>query len=210
MPSYPAAIDQHKRYTAPPTRGRGRGRSTPIHRNATWVAPHLPQPSGSRSGTTTPIEHLLPQTQAYKAQNSLGGKKDEKEKPKPIEREVEIGGVTFVADSRGNKLVRRKSVPINPTTPSISTSTSSSAQRAEEEANATPRRTSHLGTTYIRTKSGNLVSLAFARDRKQKVDALKEGSKKVAGESTRGGRGRGRGRGRGCVLSRNQYIVSLY
>lgn len=35
---------------------------------------------------------------------------------------------------------------------------------------STPRRLSHLGTTYIRTKTGNLVSLAFARKQKHLAD----------------------------------------
>jgi len=116
-----AAIDQHKQYSsssAPVTRGRGRGRGrgtsyrgrgrggttsqtqTQTHKNATWVAPHLPPPSSSsRSGTTTPTTTAATTTTNQEQRTELVH-------PKPS-REVTIGGVVFVADSRGNKLVRK-------------------------------------------------------------------------------------------------------
>lgn len=143
---FSAAIDQHKQYrhSTPPisyrgsTRG-GRGRGS--HRNATWVAPHLPQPSTStstlptstrstpnHSRSTTPALIDPPPAGGYKNQvlvlNNGGSKTNETtttsssrepskpvsivpEKPKVVEREVIIGGVVFIGDSRGNKLVRK-------------------------------------------------------------------------------------------------------
>lgn len=244
-----AAIDQHKQHstTSFPPRGRGgaRGRGTfrgrgrgggagtgGVHRNSTWVAPHLPQPtqSQSRSGTTTPNPQtpppppLLPQA-VKTIQESIP--------PPPstttTEREVVIGGVVFVADSRGNKLVRKTGKPLlfslsprfsfliifpsssqtdstlPPPPPQTSSttpaSTSTSTSSTVSSSSSTPRRTSHLGTTYIRTKSGNLVSLQFARDKKLRNDLLKSKvNEQTLGngiKSKRGGGVRGRGRGRG-------------
>jgi outer membrane receptor protein involved in Fe transport len=84
---------------------------------------------------------------------------------------------------------------------------------------STPRRLSHLGTTYIRTKTGNLVSLAFARKQKELADARRaqmdhkrerlerlvgvvksvQGARNSAAAARGGGGGRGGGR-RGCVF----------
>ncbi|GAA5885079.1 hypothetical protein JCM16303_006393 [Sporobolomyces ruberrimus] len=223
-----SAIDQHKHYSAAPPRGRGRGRgssyrgrgrgSTPggtggvpqTHRNATWVAPHLPQPSNpstSRSGTTTPAERPEP------SNVPTNHEKPSAPVPPPVTtREVSIGGVTFVADSRGNKLVRK--TDSTPSTPSVEATPTPSTSTLPDAQSSTPRRTSHLGTTYIRTKSGNLVSLAFARDRKLRQDLLKgkkerlkklgqtiggvQGTRNKSAPTRGSARGRGgRGRGRG-------------
>ncbi|GJN89363.1 hypothetical protein Rhopal_002343-T1 [Rhodotorula paludigena] len=86
--------------------------------------------------------------------------------PPPAQREVVIDGVVFVADTRGNKLVRKPD-----SAPSDSNASAASTATPPSPSLSTPRRTSHLGTTYIRTKSGNLVSLAFARRRKELADA---------------------------------------
>ncbi|GAA5914778.1 uncharacterized protein JCM6883_001092 [Sporobolomyces salmoneus] len=201
-----SAIDQHKQSSAVPTRGRGRGRGRgsyrgrgrgaaaggSTHRNATWVAPHLPQPpstthpSTSRSGTTTPVERgsMTPMHAS-----SSGASIKQERAPPPPPREVTIDSTPSTSTS---------TAPV----PSTSTVTPTSGQ------DSTPRRTSHLGTTYIRTKSGNLVSLAFARDRKLKNDLLKAKKERleklgeiiggVQGARNKSARGKGtRGRGRG-------------
>lgn len=82
---------------------------------------------------------------------------------------------------------------------------------------STPKRASISGTTYIRTKTGNLISLDFAKKRrdanekkelvakKDRLDRLVGIVKDVQGARDgdevnsrgRGGRGRARGRGRG-------------
>ncbi|GAA5992758.1 hypothetical protein JCM5350_003376 [Sporobolomyces pararoseus] len=209
-----SAIDQHKQHstTSFPPRGRGgvRGRGTfggrgrgGVHRNSTWVAPHLPQPSQSqsqsRSGTTTPNPQTPPPPPLLMGESI----------PPPstapsttTEREVVIGGVVFVADSRGNKLVRKTDSTLPPPPPtSTTTPASTSTSSTGSSSSSTPRRTSHLGTTYIRTKSGNLVSLQFARDKKLRNDLLKSKvNEQTLGngiKSKRGGGVRGRGRGRG-------------
>ncbi|GAA6061292.1 hypothetical protein JCM10212_004698 [Sporobolomyces blumeae] len=136
------------------------------------------------------------------------------------ERQVVIGGQVFVADPRGNKLVRKPSGSTTIATALSSTlgtpstpqdSTRSSAR--DEDVSSTPRRTSHLGTTYIRTKTGNLVSLAFARARKAKADedakkrAQSSGDGNAAVDTVAGGvasskRGKGGKRGRGTARGR--------
>ncbi|GAA6011908.1 hypothetical protein JCM10207_003426 [Rhodosporidiobolus poonsookiae] len=226
-------------------RGRGGGpggrggssyaRGVPTHRNATWVAPGLQPPSApSRSQTTSPFDAATPTdfpmasaegsrpvtpgasrvgfrsggvtpVKQQLDQLSVAGDKGKDKQPAPA-REVVIDGVVFVADARGNKLVRKPgadpSTVASPAPPSPSLST--------------PKRTSHLGTTYIRTKAGNLVSLAFARKRKEQADARKKAEDEMRAKGERldqlvgivkgvqgarnaaaGGRGRGRGRGRG-------------
>ncbi|GAA5999074.1 uncharacterized protein JCM10292_003307 [Rhodotorula paludigena] len=129
--------------------------------------------------------------------------------PPPAQREVVIDGVVFVADTRGNKLVRKPDAA-----PSDSVASAASTATPSSPSLSTPRRTSHLGTTYIRTKSGNLVSLAFARRRKELADARAAKGEELLGKRERldklvgmvkgvqaarsaGARGRGRGRGRG-------------
>ncbi|GAA5898929.1 hypothetical protein JCM8208_005430 [Rhodotorula glutinis] len=220
-------------------RGRGRGGApTAIHRNATWVAPGLSgtststtasaAPTAPTSRTTTPVPvggfrnqvlvlnkpaddsaHLssAPSSAPTSRRPSPAPPVDATPKPPPPPREVVIGGVVFVADQRGNKLVRKPDAdpsavaPSSPSSPSVST----------------PKRTSHLGTTYIRTKAGNLVSLAFARRRKEVADARKEREDEMRDKGERleglvgvvrgvqaarnGSRGRGRGRGRGGFTS---------
>ncbi|ORY92833.1 hypothetical protein BCR35DRAFT_349148 [Leucosporidium creatinivorum] len=219
------------------SRGRGSYSSTPFHRNSTWVAPGRPSSSSnnSRSGTSTPNNNLDSTTAPIASTstsaptptpavivpvppggfrnrtlvlNGTGASststpstpKPAPPPPPPKEAvEVVIGGATFVADPRGNKLVRK-------TGPSSSTTTPSAPQ------DSTPKRTSVSGTTYIRTKSGNLVSLDFARQRKESnerkalalkkdrldrlVGIVKEGQVARDGGMVVG-RGRGRGRGRG-------------
>ncbi|GAA5970470.1 hypothetical protein JCM3765_007630 [Sporobolomyces pararoseus] len=215
-----SAIDQHKQYssttTAPP-RGRGRGRgvvrgrgrggrasyrggSVLPHRNTTWVAPHLPQPpqsSQSRSGTTTPIHSLIQQTTTTTTTEQNSQPPPPSTTTSTTKREIVIGGVVFVTDSRGNKLVRKTDSSI----PLPSTSNSTSSNDVVDTTSSTPRRTSHLGTTYIRTKSGNLVSLQFARDRKLRQDLLKskltnQGDNGLKSDQRVGGSAK-RGRGRG-------------
>ncbi|KPV75553.1 uncharacterized protein RHOBADRAFT_44061 [Rhodotorula graminis WP1] len=222
--------------------GRGRGRTAPtaVHRNATWVAPGLSgastpatttsaAPTEPTSRTTTPVppggfrnQVLVLNKRADDSANLSSAPSsaptsrrpspappalDTTPKPPPPPREVVIGGVVFVADQRGNKLVRKPDAdpsavaPSSPSSPSVTT----------------PKRTSHLGTTYIRTKAGNLVSLAFARRRKEVADARKtrEDEMREKGErldglvgvvrgvqaARNGSRGRGRGRGRGGFTS---------
>lgn len=94
-------------------------------------------------------------------------------------------------------------------------STTATPSAPTDESSSTPKRTSVSGTTYIRTKSGNLVSLDFARQRKEinerkawamkkdRLDRLVGIAKEGQGvrDAAKAGRGRGRGRGRGCVWS---------
>ncbi|GAA5897527.1 hypothetical protein JCM6882_003508 [Rhodosporidiobolus microsporus] len=223
-------------------RGRGRGRGgfargggggAPKHRNATWVAPGLSTATTSRSSTpadlaaarasggTTPVQERLG---GLSVEGNGKGKERETEqeigqslpKPQPVPvkpqaREVVIDGVVFVADARGRKLVRKPDAD-----PALVPS--ASAAPPSPSLSSTPKRTSHLGTTYIRTKAGNLVSLAFARKRKEQAEARKaheeemlakgerlerlvgvvkgtQAARNAAGGGGRGGRGRGRGRG---------------
>ncbi|GAA6027199.1 hypothetical protein JCM8097_002477 [Rhodosporidiobolus ruineniae] len=225
--------------------------ATTTHRNSTWVAPGLQQPPSRSStatpaeaSTSRPTTPALPPTQrptgGYRNQTlvlnpssgggsggttpvrngiddlGVGGGKDKaglSAPPTPVKREVVIDGVVFVADARGNKLVRKPDADPSALPPSTSAPPSPSL--------STPKRTSHLGTTYIRTKSGNLVSLAFARRRKELADAKRERDEQMRDKGERldklvgvikgvqgarnaaagGGRGRGRGRGRGGYTS---------
>ncbi|GAA5992879.1 hypothetical protein JCM11641_001371 [Rhodosporidiobolus odoratus] len=224
-------------------RGRGRGASSAHHtsgqhRNKTWTAPGvapLAVPTsvkGSRSGTTTPVDSRpttpfdsnaavthFPNVPA--PAHAAGGTTPVRNKMESLrvdadagqkKREVVIDGVVFEADARGNKLVRKPGA--DPSSASDPSSSSIAAPGPSSPSLSTPRRTSHLGTTYIRTKNGNLVSLAFARKRKQQTEARKqvEAEMTAKGErldrlvgivkgvqgarnAGRGGRGRGRGRG---------------
>ncbi|GAA5824133.1 hypothetical protein JCM11251_001535 [Rhodosporidiobolus azoricus] len=245
-----SAIEQHKHTGYPPTqsfgnrggrgRGRGRGRggfarggagggASTTHRNATWVAPGLQTQSTATTPASTVAELVATRSNGASTPTEgmsklvVGdGKGKEKEQTtpmlrpvqpvpgKPQAREVVIDGVVFVADARGNKLVRKPDA--DPSTASATAPPSPSL--------GTPKRTSHLGTTYIRTKTGNLVSLAFARKRKEQAEARKkveeemlakgerlerlvgviggtQAARNAAAGGARGGRGRGRGRGRG-------------
>ncbi|SCZ98532.1 BZ3500_MvSof-1268-A1-R1_Chr3-1g05446 [Microbotryum saponariae] len=100
-------------------------------------------------------------------------------------KEVLIDGVKFITDARAHKLIRKTSATTGkfaaPHSPSLlsqnltlslppaptmaSTSSSSDPTKA-----LTPRRASVSGTTYIRTKNGNLISLDVARKRKELSD----------------------------------------
>ncbi|BGP48142.1 hypothetical protein JCM10450v2_004014 [Rhodotorula kratochvilovae] len=176
---------------APPPAGGYRNQTLVLDKPA--CASTAPSRSGSLSAppSAAPSRRTSPAPDAAPARTPA---------PAP-QREVVIDGVVFVADQRGNKLVRkpdadRASATIaaaGPPSPSLST----------------PKRASHLGTTYIRTKAGNLVSLAFARRRKELADAKRE-EMSAKGErldrlvgvvkgvqAARSARGRGMGRGRG-------------
>ncbi|KAL8280389.1 hypothetical protein RQP46_007306 [Phenoliferia psychrophenolica] len=158
-----------------------------------------PTPSAPTSGTSTPLLAT-----SVPLPPSLSTSK--RALPPPTAgTEYTVDGVVFISDARGTKLVRKLGGG-TPTLP-LTTSTSSS----------TPRRTSVSGTQYIRTKSGNLVSLEFARkrkdalerkaieDKKDRLDRLVgivkgvQGAREEnqGGKSARGGSVRGRGRGRG-------------
>ncbi|KAM0749500.1 hypothetical protein T439DRAFT_327186 [Meredithblackwellia eburnea MCA 4105] len=192
-------------------RGRGRGRGTwrgamaaapsVVHRNASWVAPgqagtsrpavapvapvggfrnrslvfNGATPSPSTSGASTPVPHQ--QATVIK-----------KVVPEQVGKEVVIDGVTFISDPKRHRLVRK--------TGEASTSS---------ESTPTKRSTSISGTRYIRTKSGNLVSIDFAKkkkdkameEKKERLDRLVGIVKGVQGarDAERGGAARGRGRG---------------
>ncbi|KAG0658827.1 hypothetical protein C6P46_005573 [Rhodotorula mucilaginosa] len=210
-------------------RGRGRGRGGPrtrgggppghaSYKNATWVAP-TPASDAATPAPPTPSTSTIATAAPAPA-------------PAPEPRQVTIDGVVFVAHPRGNKLVRK------PTQEAAAQSTA--APPASEEGGghatpaaaaadppSTPRRLSHLGTTYIRTKTGNLVSLAFARKQKELADARRaqmdhkrerlerlvgvvksvQGARNSAAAARGGGGGRGGGRrggygGKGGATSR--------
>lgn len=245
-------------------RGRGRGgrggAPKPSYRNTTWVAPVKDQEQASasadrgdgaadrarrdlssspESSTKTSLPPRNPEQDAPMAASSSSTEFAEAPKTTALPaapRQVVIGGVTFVADARGNKLVRKssresplyrgfrrrgaavhQSCPTEETSSAPPASASATSNAEEGPPNAgpsslTPRRMSHLGTTYIRTKTGNLVSLAFARKQKEIADARKaraeefdakrERLDKLVGvvkdvqgarNAAQGGRGRGRG-----------------
>ncbi|GAA5851126.1 hypothetical protein JCM8547_004139 [Rhodosporidiobolus lusitaniae] len=146
------------------------------------------------SGGTTPVRRAVEALDF-----SEGGGKG-KAVQRGVEREVVIDGVVFVADVRGRKLVRRPEA-----VPSTFSTLPTDSPAPDSPSTNTPKRASHLGTTYIRTKSGNLVSLAFARKRKEREEALRAaaGGASVTGRGGRGGArgGRGRGRGRGAFAA---------
>ncbi|GAA5842517.1 hypothetical protein JCM9279_003605 [Rhodotorula babjevae] len=218
-------------------RGRGRGAPTAVHRNATWVAPGLSgasTPATTSAAPTEPVSRSATPVGGFRNQVLVLNKPadasanpssapssaptsrrpspappvDTTPKPPPPPREVVIGGVVFVADQRGNKLVRK---------PDADPSAVAAASTPSSPSVSTPKRTSHLGTTYIRTKAGNLVSLAFARRRKEVADARKSKEDEMRDKGERleglvgvvrgvqaarnGSRGRGRGRGRGGFMS---------
>ena len=180
------------------------------YKNATWVAPTRAATAASDAATTTPTPNTS--TTAATATPAAPAA------PEP--RQVTIDGVVFVADPRGNKLVRNPTRHAH-TEEAPADSAPASGEPAAPAPSAgplTPRRLSHLGTTYIRTKTGNLVSLAFARKQKELADARRaqmdhkrerldqlvgvvqsvQGARNSAAAAARGGGG-GRGGRRGCV-----------
>ncbi|KAK4703501.1 hypothetical protein P7C70_g2717, partial [Phenoliferia sp. Uapishka_3] len=136
-----------------------------------------------------------------------------------------VDGVVFVSDARGNKLVRKPGALMPPSlvrlvsSDNLLLSAGTSLLVAGTPDSSTPRRTSVSGMQYIRTKSGNLVSLEFARKRKEAMEKgvlqdKKDRLDRLVGivkgvqdarsdvRSTRGSaRGRGRGRGLTCPYS---------
>ncbi|POY74848.1 hypothetical protein BMF94_2121 [Rhodotorula taiwanensis] len=217
-------------------RGRGRGGApAPSYRNATWVAPGLasaaapngdslidaPPATSSRAASKSPEPSSS--AAATLATPGLAATAARASPVPPPTREVTIDGVVFVAAPRGNKLFRKPQqddTSVEVSVPEASTSAQTDSPTASGPL--TPRRLSHLGTTYIRTKTGNLVSLAFARKRKELADARKAHEdemdakrdrldklvgvvKNVQGarNATSAGRGRGRGGyGKGATVRR--------
>ncbi|SCV74394.1 BQ2448_6826 [Microbotryum intermedium] len=87
-------------------------------------------------------------------------------------KEVLIDGVKFITDARAHKLIRKTSANTTPTVASLDTT-------SDPTKALTPRRTSVSGTTYIRTKNGNLISLDVARKRKELSDKKDFDAKKA-------------------------------
>ncbi|GAA5871584.1 hypothetical protein JCM1840_007323 [Sporobolomyces johnsonii] len=207
--AFPPAQSTSRPATAIPPPGRGG------YRNQTLVLSRAAggKPQTSTSGRVTPLTDGVA-APGTGSDSTATDKEKIKEEQQP-QREVVIDGMVFVADSRGNKLVRKTGPPIpstsavdSPATPSVSAPLS--PVPSSPALAGTPKRASHLGTTYIRTKSGNLVSLAFARERKAKADEMRGKRERLdkmlgvlqgvqqarnANAAGRGGRGRGRGRG---------------
>ncbi|KAK4048010.1 hypothetical protein OIV83_005044 [Microbotryomycetes sp. JL201] len=94
-------------------------------------------------------------------------------------REVIIDGVTFVSDPRGNKLVRKTGKFVRVPSENMANTPQLNEQTSESVSVSTPKRASVSGTTYIRTKGGNLVSLEYARKMKQINDAKATAAKKA-------------------------------
>ncbi|GAA5981715.1 hypothetical protein JCM10908_004575 [Rhodotorula pacifica] len=179
-------------------RGRGGGATTPSYKNATWVAPGLQAAATTSGGDTTPTTTAAPSAFASASATPLSYPNSRSatpsssringptpststlvaaaaspDAPPPPTREVTIDGVVFVADPRGNKLVRKQSHggTSGATATASAATTATTTTPTDAAPPLTPRRLSHLGTTYIRTKTGNLVSLAFARKQKDLADA---------------------------------------
>ncbi|BGP16140.1 hypothetical protein JCM10213v2_004135 [Rhodosporidiobolus nylandii] len=182
-----AGAGQHRNATwtapgvAPLPPARRSGTSTPVEGSSTAVAsgsrPVTPgaglapfaasQGLPGRSGGVTPVSAQMGNLGLGAA---AGKGKEKAPQQQQGEREVVIDGVVFVADARGNKLVRKPDADPSDVLPP----SPSPAAPGSPSLTGTPKRTSHLGTTYIRTKSGNLVSLAFARKRKEQADARRK------------------------------------
>ncbi|KAH9818814.1 hypothetical protein DFH28DRAFT_1123157 [Melampsora americana] len=91
-------------------------------------------------------------------------------------REVIIDGIAFARDPRGKKLVRStNSVEIS-NKPSIDVpSAVSELVPQASTSTSTPLKASIAGTTYVRTKSGNLIALsALKKHQSQKVQEAKK------------------------------------
>ncbi|CAH7673073.1 expressed protein [Phakopsora pachyrhizi] len=91
----------------------------------------------------------------------------------PLAGEVIISGMSFVRDPRGKKLVRKagaNGISNNPSKSSIALTSSNPTKLV-----LTPMKASVEGTTYVRTKSGNLIALsALKRHQAQNNQEIKK------------------------------------
>ncbi|KAG0141585.1 hypothetical protein CROQUDRAFT_663636 [Cronartium quercuum f. sp. fusiforme G11] len=85
--------------------------------------------------------------------------------------EVFIGGILFARDPGGKKLVRSTNNAVLPQKGSVQVPLVS----AQAESSSTPLKASVAGTTYVRTKSGNLIALsALKKHQAQKLQDIKK------------------------------------
>ncbi|KAI5476670.1 hypothetical protein MNV49_007383 [Pseudohyphozyma bogoriensis] len=148
--------DRHSDHTAVSYHGE-KAKKENVAKNKSLV---LNKPNGTTStgtsGTATPVASTSALLPADSTTTKGDGNGSATEKGK--EKEFVIDGVTFVTDPRGHKLVRKS----GSTTPSLTPATAS--------PNSTPKRTTVSGTSYVRTKNGNLVSLEFANKKKEEAE----------------------------------------
>ncbi|MBW0535281.1 hypothetical protein O181_074996 [Austropuccinia psidii MF-1] len=127
--------------------------------NLKLANPSNPSSSASSNSISSPNRILSPSNSNLNQQPAT----DPLPSSIPQSNELIIDGVSFSRDSGGKKLIRKNT---NSTLPSINSSSS--------QIKPTPIKTSIGETTYVRTKSGNLIQLsALKKFQAQKLHEIK-------------------------------------